>query len=137
MFLRFGKHTVHIIKFYEVKLLRRRIKNGLCIKVGRRQGDGDIGTRVWGLVTRGRETRNLRTSSMGRRDVWDGDAGTPNTGTQRTRDVNSYSKSRAILDLLKSFVSRPRVPSPHTRVPMSPSPCPLSSFIHSLKNISL
>ena len=74
MFLRFGKHTVHIIKFSEVKLLRRRIKNGLCIKVGRRQGDGDIGTRVWGLVTRGRETRNLRTSSMGRRDVWDGDA---------------------------------------------------------------
>ena len=47
----------------------------MCIKVGRRQGDGDIGTRVWGLVTRGRETRNLRTSSMGRRDVWDGDAG--------------------------------------------------------------
>ena len=33
------------------------------------------GTRVWGLVTRGRETRDLGTSSMGRRDVWDGDAG--------------------------------------------------------------
>ena len=50
-------------------------KNWLCIKVGRGQGDGDIGTRVWGLGTWGRETRDLRTSSMGRGDVWDGDAG--------------------------------------------------------------
>ena len=53
----------------------------LCIKVGRGQGDGDIGTRVWGLGTWGRETRDLRTSSMGRGHVWDGDAGTSNTGT--------------------------------------------------------
>jgi len=68
--------------------------DGLCIKVGRGQGDGDIGTRVWGLGTWGRETRDLRTSSMGRRDVWDGDAGTSNTGTQGTRDVNNYCKSR-------------------------------------------
>ena len=52
---------------------------GLCIKVGRGQGDGDIGTRVWGLGTWGRETRDLRTSSMGRGNVWDGDAGTSNT----------------------------------------------------------
>ena len=43
----------------------------LCTKVGRGQGDGDIGTRVWGLGTWGRETRDLGTSSMGR-----GDAGT-------------------------------------------------------------
>ena len=35
----------------------------------------DIGTRVWGLGTWGRETRDLRTSSMGRGDVWDRDAG--------------------------------------------------------------
>ena len=42
---------------------------GQCIKVGRGQGDGDIGTRVWGLGTWGRETRDLRTSSMGREDV--------------------------------------------------------------------
>ena len=28
---------------------------------------------------------------MGREDVWDGDAGTSNTGT---RDVNNYRKSR-------------------------------------------
>ena len=41
----------------------------LCIKVGRGQGDGDIGTRVWGLGTWGREMRDLRTSSMGRGDV--------------------------------------------------------------------
>ena len=66
----------------------------LCIKVGRGQGDGDFGTRVWGLGTYGRETRDLRTSSVGRGDVWDGDAGTSNTGTQRTRDVNNYCKSR-------------------------------------------
>ena len=44
---------------------------GLCIKVGRGQGNGDIGTRVWGLGTWGRETRDAGTSSMGR-----GDAGT-------------------------------------------------------------
>ena len=62
----------------------------LCIKVGRGQGDGDVRTRVWGLGTWGRETRDLRTSSMGRGDVWDGDAGTSNTGTQGTQDVNDY-----------------------------------------------
>ena len=49
--------------------------NWLCIKVGRGQGDGDIGTRVWGLGTWGRETRDLRTSSMGRGDVKNRDAG--------------------------------------------------------------
>ena len=66
----------------------------LCIKVGRGQGDGDIETRVWGLGTWGRETRDLRTSSMGRGDVWDGNAGKSNTGTQGTRDVNICCKSR-------------------------------------------
>ena len=67
---------------------------GLCIKVGRGQEDGDIGTRVWGLGTWGRETGDLRTSSMGRGDVWDGDAGTSKTGTQGTRDVNDFQKRR-------------------------------------------
>ena len=54
----------------------------LCIQVGRGQGDGDgdIGTRVWGLGTWGRETRDLRTSSMGRGDVWDGDRGRQKLG---------------------------------------------------------
>ena len=66
----------------------------LCIKVGRGQGDGDIGTRVWGLRPWGRETGILGTSSMGRSDVWDGDAGTSKTGMQGTRDVNDYRKSR-------------------------------------------
>ena len=61
----------------------------LCIKVGRGRRDGDIGTRVWGLGTWGRETRDLGTSSTGR-----GDAGTSKTGTQGTRDVNDYRKSR-------------------------------------------
>ena len=55
----------------------------LCIKVGRGQGDGDIGTRVWGLGPWGRETRDLGTSSVGR-----GDAGTSKTRMQGTRDVN-------------------------------------------------
>ena len=31
---------------------------------------------------------------MGREDVWDGDEGTSNTGTQGTWDVNDYRKSR-------------------------------------------
>ena len=48
---------------------------GLCIKVGRGQGDRDVGTRVWGLGTWGRETRDLGTSSMGRGDVKNRDAG--------------------------------------------------------------
>ena len=62
--------------------------------MGQIQGGGDIGTRMWGLGTWGRETRDLRTSSTGRGDVWDGDAGTSKTGTQGTRDVNGYCKSR-------------------------------------------
>ena len=62
------------------KKISRKI--GLCIKVGRGQGDGDIGTRVWGLGTWGRETRDLGKSSMGRGDVWDGNEGTSNAGKQ-------------------------------------------------------
>ena len=50
---------------------------------GRGHRDACVGT--WG-----RETRDLSTSSMGREDVWDGDAGTSNTGT---RDLNNYRKS--------------------------------------------
>ena len=38
---------------------------------------------------------------------------------------------RPIFDVLKSLVSCPQVPSPHTRVPMSPSPCPRPTFVHS------
>ena len=43
---------------------------GLCIKVGRGHGDGDIGTHVWGLGTWGRETRDLGlgTWDLGTRD---------------------------------------------------------------------
>ena len=43
----------------------------------------------------------------------------------------SHTSPRPILDVLKSLVSRPQIPSPHTRVPMSPSPCPRPTFIHS------
>ena len=56
-------------------------------KSGTGQGDGDIGT--WG-----HEMKDLRTSSLGRPEVRDGDTGTSNTGTQGTRDVNNYCKSR-------------------------------------------
>ena len=60
------------------------------------RGRGHRDACVWdlGLGTWGRNTRNLRTSSMGRGDVWDGETGTSKTGTQGTRDVNDYRKSR-------------------------------------------
>ena len=48
----------------------------------------------------------------------------------------SHTSPRSILDVHKSLVSRPRVTSPHTHVPMSPSPCPRPSyFIHSPKEV--
>ena len=61
--------------------------------------EGDIGTRVWGLGTWGRETIDLGTSSMGRRDVWDRDAGRKIQGCGAVKyrdegDVNDYYKSR-------------------------------------------
>ena len=43
----------------------------------------------------------------------------------------SHTSPLPILAVPKSLVSRPRVTSPHTHVPMSPSPCPRPSFIHS------
>ena len=76
----------------------------LCIKVGRGQGDGDIGTRVWGLGTWGREMTDLRTSSMGRGDVWDADAGTSNTGTQGTRDVNNWLQKSEVNAISVTFL---------------------------------
>ena len=64
------------------RLIRAVYKSGTGTR-GRGHRDACVG--AWG-----RETRDLRTSSMGREDVWDGDAGTSNTGT---RDVNNYRKS--------------------------------------------
>ena len=49
----------------------------------RGQEDGDAYVGTW----------DLGTSSMGRGDVWDGDAGTSKTETQGTWDVNEYRKS--------------------------------------------
>ena len=43
----------------------------------------------------------------------------------------SHTFPRPILDVLKSLVSCPQVPSPHTLVPMSPSARPRPTFIHS------
>ena len=49
---------------------------------------------MWGLVTRGRETRDLGTSSMGSGDVWDGDAGRQIQGRGgRGVHVNDYCDS--------------------------------------------
>ena len=56
-----------------------------------KSGTGTSGRVCGDSGTWGRETRDLRTSSMGR-----GDAGTSNTGTQGTRDVNKKSKLNAI-----------------------------------------
>ena len=55
------------------------------------KGTGTSG-RVCGDL--GHETRDLRTPSVRRGDVWDGDVGTSNIGTQGMRDVNDYRKSR-------------------------------------------
>ena len=49
-----------------------KLKTGsswLCIKVGRGQGDGDIGTRVWGLGTWGRKTEDLGMQDEGLEDI--------------------------------------------------------------------
>ena len=74
--------------------------------MGREQGDGDIGTRVWGLGTWGRETRYSRTSSMGRGDEWDGDAGTSNTGT-RGRQIQGRKGTR--VGILFEYLKQERV----------------------------
>ena len=49
----------------------------LCIKVGRGQGNRDIGTRVWGLGTRdeGLEDIKYGTRGRGHRDIKYRDAG--------------------------------------------------------------
>ena len=60
---------------WDMFVLESREFERLCIKVGRGQGERDVGTRVWGLGTWGRETRDLGTSSMGRRDVKNRDTG--------------------------------------------------------------
>ena len=109
------------LNFLSTTLEKKQTK-GLCIKVGRAQGDGGIRTRVWGLGTWGRETRDLRTSSMGRGDVWDGDAGTSYTGTQGTQDVNGYcnesevnaislSSWKCVIDIMVNI--RFHLPKPH------------------------
>ena len=58
-----------------------------------RRGTWDLGTRDEGLEDI-KYSGDSITSSMGRGDVWDGDAGTSNTGTQGTLDVNNCCKSR-------------------------------------------
>ena len=74
----------------------------LCIKVGRGQGDGDIGTRVcgtWDLGTRYEKLEDMKYGTLGRvgrgnRDVKNRDAG--DTGCERLSqksEVNAISLS--------------------------------------------
>ena len=60
----------------------------------RAQGHRDACVGTWDLGLGHARRGTWGKSSMGRGDVWDGDAGTSNTGTQGTRDVNHYCKSR-------------------------------------------
>ena len=59
---------------HKLEAFHKHTTFGLCIKLGRGQGDGGIGTLVWGL-------RDARRGTWGHQ-VWD--AGTCGTGT---RDV--------------------------------------------------
>lgn len=45
---------------------------------------------MWGLGTWGRKTRDLETSSRGRGDTWDGDAGHQVQGHGGRKDINDY-----------------------------------------------
>ena len=63
-----------IIKSCSLEVVWAVYKSGPGTR-GRGHWDGDIGTRVWGLGTWGRETKDLGTSSMGCGDVWDRDVG--------------------------------------------------------------
>ena len=47
---------------------------------------------MWGLGTLGRETRDLRTSSMGRGDVWDGDVKNRDAGDKECEELLQKSK---------------------------------------------
>ena len=68
----------------------------MCVKVGRGQGDGDIGTRLWcvetwDLGTRDKGLEDIKYGTRGRVGRGRGDV---KTGVQGTRDVNDYRKSR-------------------------------------------
>ena len=91
----------------------------LCIKVGQGQGDGDIGTRLWGLGdarrrTWGHQVWDTGTCGMGTRDVKYRDAGTPNTGMRGTLmiiakvrvkcDISFFVKMCYLLSTLDSIV---------------------------------
>ena len=47
----------------------------------------------------------------------------------------SHTSPGPTLDVPKSLVSGPQVPSPHTRIPMSLSPCPCPSFIQNVHSL--
>ena len=69
--------------------LHKHMTFGLCTY---KTGTGTRGRGHWDACvgTWGGETRDLGTSSMGRGDVWDGDAGRQIQGRGGRRDVNEY-----------------------------------------------
>ena len=56
---------------------------------GRGHRDACVGT--WDLEMQDEGLEDIKYGTRGRGNVWDGDAGTSNTGT---RNVNNYCKSR-------------------------------------------
>ena len=60
----------------------------------RGRGHRDACVRTWDLEMQDEGLEDIKYGTRGRGDVWDGDEGTSNTGTQGTRNVNNYCKSR-------------------------------------------
>ena len=57
----------------------------------RGRGHRDVCVGTWVLRTRDEGLEDIKYGAWDR-DVWDGEAGTSNTGTQGARDVNYYCK---------------------------------------------
>ena len=57
----------------------------------RGRGHRDVCVGTWDLGTRDEGLEDIKYGAWDR-DVWDGEAGTSNTGTQGARDVNDYCK---------------------------------------------
>ena len=92
-----GPSTGQLLQFFRKREASTAVyKSGTGTR-GRGLRDACVGT--WDLGTRDEGLEDIKCGTRGRMgrgrgDVWDGDAGTSNTGTQRTRDVNNYCKSR-------------------------------------------
>ena len=56
------------------------------------------------MGTWGRKTRDLRTSSRGRGDVWDGDAGHQIQGHGGRKDINDLQKSAVNVIIVQNHI---------------------------------